>query len=154
MTHRHAITLAMILAAAVLPAVAVAAATTQNVDPATQPLRGPDESRRISSGRSDGMGVLQTVLALALVVGLIFAIRYVMRRFGTGGSGGPADAMKIVARRSLSSRHQAVIVQVGTRRLLIGLGPTGMDTLADVTDDMDRDEPAADASEDAATETP
>lgn len=93
-----------------------------------------------SKGASDGLGHellywLQLLLALALVVGLIFLARFLLRRFGgtakfTGGS----RVVEVLARTALTPKHQVFLVRLGRRLVLVGAGPEGLAALAEVTD--------------------
>lgn len=112
---------------------AVGQAETRPVKPAR-----PDasESRRVGrDGGSSLWGWLRTLAALALVVGLIFAIRWVLRRLGPGAKA-PAgsETLKVLARSSLSARHQLYAVRFGRRVVLVGMGPEGLTALGEITD--------------------
>lgn len=102
------------------------------------PRRDDDaEDRAVGSDGGKGLGgsVLRTVLALGVVVALIFVLRFVLRRFGPGrqgrGRGGP---MTVLARTSVSPRQQMLLVRLGRRLVLVGSGPEGMVSLAEVRD--------------------
>ena len=112
---------------------AVGQAETRPVKPAR-----PDEAESRRVGRDGGgsvWGWLRTLAALALVVGLIFAIRLVLRRLGPGGKA-PAgsETLKVLARSSLSARHQLYAVRFGRRVVLVGMGPEGLTALGEITD--------------------
>ena len=88
--------------------------------------------------RNGGRGIwpwVQTGLALALVVGMIFGLRYVLRRFGAAGTfargSGPVE---VLLRSSLSPRDRIYLVRLGERLLLVGSGATGLTTLCEVRD--------------------
>ena len=93
----------------------------------------------VEGGKVGGSGSslwdwVRTLVALAVVVGLIFAIRWALRRWGAPGAavrGGPVD---ILARRSLSAKHQLYLVRMGGRLLLLGGSGESLTTLAEVTD--------------------
>jgi len=78
---------------------------------------------------------LRTAGAMAIVVALIFAVRFLLRRIG-----GPAaahrrlGALEVLGRQNLSGRHQLYLVRLGGRLLLVGAGPEGLSTLAEVRD--------------------
>lgn len=84
---------------------------------------------------SSGWQWLQMLGALAIVVGLIFGTRYVLRRIGrlpAAGAGG--GVFRVLAAKNISARHQIVLVGMGRRMLVVGCGPEGMATLGEVTD--------------------
>jgi len=104
---------------------------------------GGDESRTIGGGASDGdsaRGWLRTLGALAVVAGLIFAARWLLRRWGATGPAGQAGPMEVLARASVAPRQQLLLVRLGTRLVLIGAGGGTMTTLAEVTDQAEVDE--------------
>ncbi len=116
--------------------------------PGARPLapRGDDvESRRLSRSQGDAAdGWMRTLLALGIVIALIFAARYALRRFGGRGSGvslGRRGAViEVLTRTSFSPRQQLALVRLGRRLVLVGSGPEGMTALAEVTDRAEADE--------------
>lgn len=103
---------------------------------------GGDESRPIGSGGSgsDPNGWLRTLGALAVVAGLIFAVRWLLRRWGASGQAGQAGPMEVLARASIAPRQQLLLVRLGKRLVLIGAGGGTMTTLAEVSDEAEVDE--------------
>jgi flagellar biogenesis protein FliO len=96
---------------------------------------GGIESKRIEKGKGDSGGWLHTLGALAVVIGLIFAVRIVLRRLaGRQGAGARREAIEVLARASLSARQQVSLVRLGRRLVLVGSGPSGMSPLAEVSD--------------------
>gem|GEM_PF-1446374 len=112
--------------------------TTQPV-PASQRVGGSTDSIEDDTLDGKGGGQLgdwwQTAAALAIVVGLIFVVRYLLRRLGgLARPGRRSEAMEVLARQSLSARHQLYLVRMGKRILLLGAGAEGLATLAEVRD--------------------
>ncbi|MHB8426345.1 MAG: flagellar biosynthetic protein FliO [Acidiferrobacterales bacterium] len=66
--------------------------------------------------------LVQVVLGLVLVLLVIAAAAWLLRRFGhlQAGAGG---ALRIVGGLSLGPRERAVLIQVGERQLLLGVAP-------------------------------
>lgn len=66
-------------------------------------------------------GMLQGLVGLAIVVALIFAVAWTMRKIGprarTGG------AVQVVGGASVGPRERVVVVRFGTRTLLLGVAP-------------------------------
>jgi len=130
------------------PALSAAAASTSSQPAAGQaekmPLRRKDtpasrggEDRRLnkSSGSGKWWPWVQSLLALALVVALIFALRYVLRRLGGGGGlAGRTKVIDVVARTNLAPKYQLFLIRLGQRLILVGAGPEGLASLAEVTD--------------------
>ncbi|WP_028917062.1 flagellar biosynthetic protein FliO [Pseudoxanthomonas sp. J35] len=72
-----------------------------------------------------GPGLLGAFLALLLVLGLILALAWLLRRLpGTGLR--QAEGLRVVASLALGARERAVVVQVGAEQLLLGVSPGGV----------------------------
>ncbi|WP_409601854.1 flagellar biosynthetic protein FliO [Thermomonas sp.] len=66
-----------------------------------------------------------TLFALALVLGLIFALAWLARRVpGLAGMRG-GNGLRVVASLALGTRERLVVVEVGQTQLLLGTGATG-----------------------------
>jgi flagellar protein FliO/FliZ len=72
--------------------------------------------------------VLQIATALALVVGLIFAAAWAMKRFGRL-PGAATDQLRLVGGIHLGQRERIVVVQAGEQRLVVGVTPGCIRTL-------------------------
>jgi flagellar protein FliO/FliZ len=68
------------------------------------------------------------VFALVFVLGLIFALAWLAKRM-PGVAGGSNRALRVVASLSLGPREKVVVVDVGGRQLLLGVGAGGTRTL-------------------------
>lgn len=71
---------------------------------------------------------MQVTLSLLLVLAVVFAAAWLMRRlrgFGNAGQG----AIEIIADVPLSTKERAVLVQVGKQQLLLGVAPGRVNTL-------------------------
>jgi len=137
MRRKQWIAATVVLAAlAAAPVVALADAPAPG-DTATRPVKKPEaqDGKSLSRDGGWGGGWLRTAGALALVIGLIFLARFALRRFAPGvGKSAAGDRIEVVARTNLSARQQLCLVRLGRRLLLIGSGPEGMRTLAEITD--------------------
>jgi flagellar protein FliO/FliZ len=69
-----------------------------------------------------GAYIGQVMMGLVLVLGLIFAIAWVMRRFGQGTLMG-GQHMKVVSSLPLGPREKLLLVDVGGEQLLLGVTP-------------------------------
>ena len=70
-----------------------------------------------------GIGaVLQTLVGLAVVIGLVFACAWLARRFGfqPARRGGP---LKVVSSVGLGAKESATIVEIGDTWLVLGVAP-------------------------------
>lgn len=78
--------------------------------------------------------VMETIAGLLVIVVLIFALGWLLRRFGglsTAGKGG----ISVLGGVSLGPRERAVLLQVGKTRLLVGVAPGRVQTLHVITDE-------------------
>jgi len=75
---------------------------------------------------TDGLG--NTAIALLLVLGLIAALAWGLRRFGRVPVGG-RGAVKVLGGVSLGNRERAVLLSVDGVRLLVGVAPGQVRTL-------------------------
>ncbi|QDW48894.1 MULTISPECIES: flagellar biosynthetic protein FliO [Burkholderia] len=76
-----------------------------------------------SAAPSLGVGaVLQTLVGLAVVIGLVFGCAWLARRFGfqPARRGGP---LKVVSSVGLGAKESATIVEIGDTWLVLGVAP-------------------------------
>lgn len=79
--------------------------------------------------------VLNTITALGIVVGLIFATRAMLSRAGRGGAlTGNNSVVEVLCRVPVAGRHHVVLIRVGKRILALGDASAGLSTLADIDD--------------------
>ncbi|WP_414705915.1 flagellar biosynthetic protein FliO [Pseudomonas sp.] len=71
-----------------------------------------------------GMGgqLMQLLFGLLLVIGLIFALAWTMRRVQRSGPGN-AQLIELLGSRALGPRDRLVLVQVGNEQILLGVTP-------------------------------
>jgi flagellar biogenesis protein FliO len=104
------------------------------------------ENKRIGSGMAgERLGLWQdwgqTLLALAVVVGLIFLVRRAM----AGLSRRPrwakqSEAIEAIVQYPISAKCRLSLVRLGKRLVLVGIGPSGPVRLAEVTDPAEAEE--------------
>ncbi len=89
-----------------------------------------------------GKGALDSLLSLMwllLCVVVIIVLAYLFTRYVAGRGGGPLGAsgsterFKVLARLSLGREQSAALVRVGERYLLLGIAPSGVSLLAELT---------------------
>ena len=118
-----------------LPGDSAAAANTAPVAPtSTAPLGAAPRvslpaSMPTSSGASVGAaGLLQTILALMLVLGLLAGLAWVMKRYGPKMSGGSAN-LRVVGALNLGGRERIMVVEVGDQWIVVGAAPGRVNAL-------------------------
>ena len=81
------------------------------------------------SGASVGAaGLLQTILALMLVLGLLAGLAWVMKRYGPKMSGGSAN-LRVVGALNLGGRERIMVVEVGDQWIVVGAAPGRVNAL-------------------------
>ncbi len=63
--------------------------------------------------------VLSIFLSLLLVVGIIFALAYIMRRFNVTASG--SNQMRVVASMVAGAKEKIMVIEVGDEQHLVGI---------------------------------
>jgi len=85
------------------------------------------EPRQMTSPVSGGQ-FLETLAGLAVVLLLIFALTFLVRRFGNLPGMGKGQ-IQVLGGVSLGSREKAVLIVVEGQRLLLGVAPGRVQTL-------------------------
>lgn len=76
----------------------------------------------------DAGALIRLIVGLALVLGVIIGLAWLLRR--TGGIGQHAGGqMKVLGGLSVGQRERVVLVQVGKQQLLLGVAPGRVQTL-------------------------
>jgi len=73
-------------------------------------------------------GALEVTLALLLVVGMIAALAWGLRRM-RGFGGGSQERIQVLADRSVGPKERCVLVRVGDTDILVGVAPGAVNTL-------------------------
>jgi flagellar biogenesis protein FliO len=132
--------IALVAALTLWPSISTAQTTSgPGDDQSNQLVKSSTDSRPLNGGdtrESSWMPTLQTLLALAVVIALIYACRYVLRRLGKGTSLGVADSgvIEVLSRTGIGARQQLLLVRLGRRLVLVGCWPSGMAGLSEITD--------------------
>jgi flagellar biosynthetic protein FliO len=84
---------------------------------------------------------LKTMAVLTLVLGLIFGLAYLARKFKLGGamSDSSTPGWRVLGIKMLGPKRQIVIMEVGTKLLLIGMTDKAMTPLMQVECQADKD---------------
>ncbi|BDT60579.1 hypothetical protein MasN3_40730 [Massilia varians] len=73
--------------------------------------------------------LLQTILALLLVLGLLFGLAWFMKRFGPRVMGASAN-IKLVGALNIGGRERIMVVEVGNQWIVVGASPGQVNALA------------------------
>ncbi len=106
---------------------------TESAEPAESPVKTDSGKKYSSFGSSSnkapapGSGLVSadpvTVISgLMLVVALIFAVAWLMKRIGAVPVM-PGQAMKILAALSVGTREKVILIEVGEKQVLLGVAP-------------------------------
>jgi len=78
-----------------------------------------------------GPGVAGALLALALVLGLIFGLSWLLKRMPGAGAGGlrPSAQLRLVAAIPVGTKERVMVIQVGDEQLLIGVAAGAVSVL-------------------------
>lgn len=96
--------------------------------------RAPASQPAISTA-TPGLDTGRVVLALGIVLGLIFAMRWAGRKYFPGaGVPRSSGTMKILTRLVISPKQQLLMIQVGRRIVVVGDANGQMSALSEITD--------------------
>lgn len=84
-----------------------------------------------SPSQNLGGSVLQLLLGLALVLALLFASLWLLKRL-SAPRGEAAGLMRVVAGTAVGPRERVVVVEVGTTWLVLGVAPGRVSALAEM----------------------
>lgn len=76
----------------------------------------------------------KAVAALAVVLGLLLVLYWVLRRFAPGQAAGGAGPLKLLGRMPLGARKWLALVEVGGKVLLLGVADHNINLLATIDD--------------------
>ena len=98
--------------------------------PEVRPLPGrpPVQAPAYAPGPSAG-SLMQTIFALMLVLGLLAALAWVMRRYGPNVQAG-VGGLRIVGALNLGGRERIMLIEVGDQWIVVGASPGRVNALA------------------------
>ncbi len=123
-------------------AITPAAPAENVVIPAVQTtIRRPVDSNAttrhsgVTQSSAVGFDTGRVVLSLAIVLFLIFVLRWLSQRmFGKTVAGRASRAVQVLSRNVISPKQQLLVVQVGRRLLVVGDSGQQMNALCEITD--------------------
>lgn len=112
---------------------------TERTSPASARRRGAKQARLSresarSSGDRNTPWYRTGIGALAIVLVLVAGATWVVRRWLPAARAGESTVLRVVARTSLSPKHNLALVRLGRRFLLIGVSGDRVNTLCEVND--------------------
>lgn len=122
------------------------AAPTQ-VAPGVPP--GQAQPIAMPSHQSGASSLVQTILALLLVLALLAALAWFLKRYGPRASTGSAN-LRVVGSLNLGGRERIMVVEVGDQWVVVGAAPGRVSALHT----MPRQQPSPEAEVAAATGEP
>jgi flagellar biogenesis protein FliO len=115
-------------------------ANSSNADKKT-PIRGGSAAAQSTGGADSpsttgaGSSLIAVMASLAVVIGLLFVVLWVMRRAIPGGARKlPTDVLEVLGYSPLGNRQQMQLLRLGNKLLLVSVTATGAETLTEVTD--------------------
>lgn len=78
---------------------------------------------------SSAASILQVFLSLSVVLGLLIAVAYALKRFGPQPMKGGAN-LRIVGGMSLGGRERVLVLEIGDQWLVVGAAPGRVNALA------------------------
>ena len=75
-----------------------------------------------------GGGILQMLLSLGVVIGLLFASLYLLKKL-SAPRGVAAGLLRVIAGVAIGTRERVVVVEVGETWLVLGVAPGGVTRL-------------------------
>ena len=73
--------------------------------------------------------LLQTILALVLVLGLLLGLAWFLKRYGPRAMGASAN-VKLVGALNIGGRERIMVVEVGDQWIVVGASPGRVNALA------------------------
>jgi flagellar biosynthetic protein FliO len=114
--------------------------TVQAAEGAAPRFAAPDVASSLPSGGASGIG--QVTFALLLVLIAVFGVAWFIKRLRVA-TGAGVNGIEVLAQASLGAKERAVIVRVGSERLLLGVASGGVSFLKSLPSDVPGPNPSA-----------
>ena len=108
---------------------APAAAEPQFVTPRPVQPAAPAAATAAQPTGSAAGSLMQTTFALLLVLGLLAALAWFLKRYGPKAAGGSAN-LRMVGALNLGGRERIMVVEVGDQWIVVGASPGRVNALA------------------------
>ncbi len=111
-----------------------------NEERARQPQTTGMSAPTTATTKSATSGALSAVGALIVVIGLILVLARLFRRHAPLFSQTlPTEALEVLGRRYLDQRQSILLLRVGSRILVVGSSPTGLQGIGELSDPVEVD---------------
>jgi flagellar protein FliO/FliZ len=107
---------------------ATPAPSTTTTAPAITLMRPPPQVALPASSGSGAAGLLQTIFALLLVLGLLIGLAWLLKRYGPKPGGGLAN-LRVVGALNIGGRERIMVVEVGDQWIVVGAAPGRVNAL-------------------------
>ena len=102
--------------------------STTTTAPAIAPMRAPPQVALPASNGPGAAGLLQTIFALLLVLGLLIGLAWLLKRYGPKPGGGLAN-LRVVGALNIGGRERIMVVEVGDQWIVVGAAPGRVNAL-------------------------
>jgi flagellar protein FliO/FliZ len=89
--------------------------------------------------------LLQTLFALVLVLAVLGALAWFLKRYGPRAGGGTAN-LRVVGSLNLGGRERLLVVEIGNQWIVVGASPGRVNALATMPKQEGVDTPGANAT--------
>jgi len=110
---------------------------------------GPDSPKKMPAAAPEIFSsgyLLQVFLSLFFVIGLLFAVLWVLRRVNGLGRG-MAGQLRVIASVGLGQRERAVLISAGKQQILLGVAPGSVTKLHVFEEPLVQELPSGDSDE-------
>jgi flagellar biogenesis protein FliO len=115
-------------------------AQKHNEERARQPQTSGPSTPSSSASKSATSGAVTAVGALVVVIGLILVLARLFRRHAPLFSQSlPTEALEVLGRRYLDQRQSILLLRVGSRILVVGSSPAGLQGIGELSDPVEVD---------------
>ncbi len=115
-------------------------AQKHNEERARQPQTSGTSTPSAPASKSTTSGALSAVGALVVVVGLILILARLFRRHAPlFNQSLPTEALEVLGRRYLDQRQSILLLRLGSRILVVGSSPSGLQGIGELSDPVEVD---------------
>jgi flagellar protein FliO/FliZ len=110
----------------------IASSGTRSACPLALALFAGSSLAQTAAAETPGLSaslLLQTVLALLLVIGILFLAAYLLRRLNGGRGFGSTGPLRVVGGLMIGTRERIVLVEIADTWIVVGLVPGQIRTL-------------------------